>query len=149
DRDGPTPGTGTRSTCPPRAHEGCVPHRGHVAHATSLARNAEEVPPEKPHQCRSTRMADGCPTIRNSDAEESQLHHDTPGRHPSRRPRRSTFVAALDIVDSDMGPLMTHSADLPSTTVQASREGSDLEVRPLSMEEGAAMWRIARDSGTL
>ena len=94
-------------------------------------------------------MIDGCPTIRNSDAEESQLHHDTPGRPPSRHPRGSTFVAALDTVDGDMGPLMTHSADHPSTTDQASGEGSDLEFRPPSMEEGAAMWRIARDSGTL
>lgn len=48
-----------------------------------------------------------------------------------------------------MGPLMTHSADHPSTTDQAAGEGSDLEFRPPSMEEGAAMWRIARDSGTL
>ena len=48
-----------------------------------------------------------------------------------------------------MGPLMTHSADHPSTTDQASGEGSDLEFRPPTMEEGAAMWRIARDSGTL
>src|SRR5699024_4912107 len=133
----------------PRAHEGCVPHRGHVAHATSPARTDAEAPSEDLHQCRSTRMIDGCPTIRNSDAEASQLHHDTPARPPSRHPRGSTFVAALDTVDSDMGPLMTHSADQPSTTDQASGEGPDLEFRPPSMEEGAAIWRIARDSGTL
>lgn len=48
-----------------------------------------------------------------------------------------------------MGPLMTHSADHPSTTDQSTGEGSDLEFRPPTMEEGAAMWRIARDSGTL
>jgi L-2,4-diaminobutyric acid acetyltransferase len=48
-----------------------------------------------------------------------------------------------------MGPLMTHSADHPSTSDQATGEGSDLDFRPPTMEEGAAIWRIARDSGTL
>ena len=94
-------------------------------------------------------MIHGCPTIRISDAALSQLRHDTPGNPPSDHPRGSTFVAALDTVDSDMGPLMTHSADHPSATDQTTGEGSDLEFRPPTMEEGAAMWRIARDSGTL
>lgn len=48
-----------------------------------------------------------------------------------------------------MGPLMTHSADHPSTPEQTTEPGSDLEFRPPTMEDGAAMWRIARDSGTL
>lgn len=48
-----------------------------------------------------------------------------------------------------MGPLMTHSADHPSTSEQTTEPGSDLEFRPPTTEEGAAMWRIARDSGTL
>lgn len=48
-----------------------------------------------------------------------------------------------------MGPLMTHSADHPSTTDQSTGAGSGLDIRPPAMEDGAAMWRIARDSGTL
>lgn len=48
-----------------------------------------------------------------------------------------------------MGQLMTHSADHQSTTEQMTGPGSDLEFRPPTMEDGAAMWRIARDSGTL
>ncbi|WP_299299066.1 diaminobutyrate acetyltransferase [uncultured Brachybacterium sp.] len=44
---------------------------------------------------------------------------------------------------------MTHSADHPSTSEQTTEPGSDLEFRPPTTEEGAAMWRIARDSGTL
>src|SRR5699024_6752755 len=48
-----------------------------------------------------------------------------------------------------MGPLMTHSADHPSTIDQSTGAGSGLDIRPPAMEDGAAMWRIARDSGTL
>lgn len=48
-----------------------------------------------------------------------------------------------------MGQLMTHSADHPSTPDKTAGEASDLDFRPPTMEEGAAMWRIARDSGTL
>ena len=94
-------------------------------------------------------MIHSCPTIRIVDAGLSQLRHDTPGYPPSHHPGGSTFVAALDTVDGDMGPFMTHSADHPSATDQTTGEGSDLEFRPPTMEEGAAMWRIARDSGTL
>ena len=94
-------------------------------------------------------MIQGCPTIRFSDARQSQFRHDTPWNTPSARPPGSTSVAALDTVDGDMGPLMTHSADHPSTPDQATGAGSDLDIRPPAMEDGAAMWRIARDSGTL
>jgi len=48
-----------------------------------------------------------------------------------------------------MGPLTTHSADHPPTTDQADGGSRDLEIRPPSLEDGAAMWRLARDSGTL
>lgn len=48
-----------------------------------------------------------------------------------------------------MGPLTTQSEDHNPTTDQAAGESSGLEIRPPEMEEGAAMWRIARDSGTL
>lgn len=48
-----------------------------------------------------------------------------------------------------MGPIMTHSADHPSTSDRISGAGSDLDIRPPALEDGAAMWRIARDSGTL
>jgi len=48
-----------------------------------------------------------------------------------------------------MGPLTMHSADHPSTTDQTTGARSDLDFRPPTMEDGAAMWRIARDSGTL
>lgn len=94
-------------------------------------------------------MSATCRTIRFSNVEQSQFHHDTPWEAPSTYPRGSTSVASLDTVDSDMGPLMTHSADHPSATDQSTGEGSDLDFRPPTMEEGAAIWRIARDSGTL
>lgn len=48
-----------------------------------------------------------------------------------------------------MGPLTAHSADHPSTLEQMTQPGTDLDFRPPTMEDGAAMWRIARDSGTL
>ncbi|AXK45896.1 diaminobutyrate acetyltransferase [Brachybacterium saurashtrense] len=48
-----------------------------------------------------------------------------------------------------MGPLTTHSADHPSTSDQTTGRRSDLEIRPPALEDGAAMWRIARDTGTL
>lgn len=48
-----------------------------------------------------------------------------------------------------MGPLTTHSADHPSSTDQTPGERQDLEIRPPSLAEGADMWRLARDSGTL
>jgi len=48
-----------------------------------------------------------------------------------------------------MDQLMTHSADHQSTSEQMARPGSALDLRPPTMEEGAAIWRIARDSGTL
>jgi L-2,4-diaminobutyric acid acetyltransferase len=48
-----------------------------------------------------------------------------------------------------MGPLTTHSADHPSPTEQPAGDDPALEIRPPSLEDGAAMWRLARDSGTL
>ena len=48
-----------------------------------------------------------------------------------------------------MGPLTTHSADHHSSTEQAPGSSQDLQIRPPSLADGADMWRLARDSGTL
>ena len=48
-----------------------------------------------------------------------------------------------------MGPLTTHSADHPSPTDQAAGDSPGLQIRPPSLADGAAMWRIARDSQVL
>ncbi|MGP9539512.1 diaminobutyrate acetyltransferase [Brachybacterium sp. AOP43-C2-M15] len=48
-----------------------------------------------------------------------------------------------------MGPLTTQSADHHSSTDQTTGASSDLAIRPPSLQDGAAIWRIARDSGTL
>ena len=48
-----------------------------------------------------------------------------------------------------MGPLTTHSADHHSSTEQAPDSSQDLQIRPPSLADGADMWRLARDSGTL
>ena len=48
-----------------------------------------------------------------------------------------------------MGPLTTHSADHPSPTDQTAGDSPGLQIRPPSLADGAAMWRLARDSGTL
>lgn len=48
-----------------------------------------------------------------------------------------------------MGPLTTQSADHHSSIDQTTGVPSDLDLRPPALQDGAAMWRIARDSGTL